>query len=160
MPRSVKFLLLFLALALPGLIYVFLKTFGRNEFDVPALYQEGVVPAMQECPGPYAVPYAVPDSMLGSLRWRPGVPSAIVFNPATVRTAIDRLNNEFRDGEFNLMEVPDSLVNKAVCALLLQPDANVVVIDTGQRIRGYYDAADRDETDRLILELKIILKKY
>jgi len=45
-------------------------------------------------------------------------------------------------------------------ALILQPPANLVVVDESNRIRGQYDAADRDEMDRLILEMKIMLKQY
>jgi hypothetical protein len=46
------------------------------------------------------------------------------------------------------------------CALLLKSPWKVVLIDDQRRIRGYYDPEDRDEMDRLIVELKILLKQY
>ena len=35
-------------------------------------------------------------------------------------------------------------------------DNRVVLIDKQNRVRGYYNISDRDETDRLILELRIL----
>jgi len=35
-------------------------------------------------------------------------------------------------------------------------DNRVVLLDKQNRIRGYYNIAERDETDRLILELRIL----
>jgi len=34
------------------------------------------------------------------------------------------------------------------------------LLDDQRRIRGYYDPQSREEVDRLIVELKILLKKY
>jgi hypothetical protein len=42
----------------------------------------------------------------------------------------------------------------------MPPDSAVTIVDNQNRIRGYYDATDRDEVDRLIVEIKIILKQY
>jgi hypothetical protein len=39
-------------------------------------------------------------------------------------------------------------------------DTSVALVDHKNRIRGYYDGIDRDEADRLIVEMKIILKQY
>jgi hypothetical protein len=39
-------------------------------------------------------------------------------------------------------------------------EASVALVDHKNRIRGYYDGKDRDEVDRLIVEMKIILKQY
>ena len=38
--------------------------------------------------------------------------------------------------------------------------ANVVLVDSEKRIRGYYSIGSREEVDRLILELQILLSKY
>jgi hypothetical protein len=160
MSRPTKYLLLFLALALPGLIYVFLKSFGSNEFEVPALYQAGTMAAPAGCDGLYTVPYQVPDSTLKSLGCKAGLLSVIVFRAQTTRGVISRVRDEFSGSEISLVEVPDSLAARAGCSLVLPPLANVVVVDVERRIRGHYAAADLDEADRLILEIKIILKKY
>ena len=46
------------------------------------------------------------------------------------------------------------------CELVMnETDDRVVLVDKEERIRGYYDINDREETDRLILELKILLRK-
>jgi hypothetical protein len=37
---------------------------------------------------------------------------------------------------------------------------NVVLVDNKKRIRGYYAIGSREETDRLIVEMEILLKKY
>ena len=43
------------------------------------------------------------------------------------------------------------------CALAMSDlDNRVVLIDKKNRIRGYYNVLERDETDRLILELRIL----
>jgi hypothetical protein len=55
----------------------------------------------------------------------------------------------------------DEVEKMKTCVLLLQPTANAVVLDrAGRRIMGQYDITDLDEADRLILELKILFKKY
>ena len=46
------------------------------------------------------------------------------------------------------------------CVFLMRGDTPVVVVDNRNRIRGYYYASDRDEVDRMIVEIKIILKQY
>ncbi|MBY0433089.1 MAG: hypothetical protein K2U26_03165, partial [Cyclobacteriaceae bacterium] len=56
-----KLLYLFLALALPGLIFVFLKMAGRNEFNIPVYYETGVTDS--PCGITYPSPYSVPDSV-------------------------------------------------------------------------------------------------
>jgi len=161
MTRPVKFLLLFLALALPGLIYVFLKTFGQNEFNVPALYQEGPAPGGNDCPGfVYSVPYAVPDSLLGLMAWKSVAATLIFTDQAVTDQAIDRLSDVFPDGAMDVIVVPDSLRAAAACALALQAPATAAIVDKDKRIRGQYDVTDREETDRLILEMTIILKRY
>jgi hypothetical protein len=36
-------------------------------------------------------------------------------------------------------------------------DNRVVLVDNQEQIRGYYDITDREETDRLIVEIKILI---
>jgi hypothetical protein len=160
MSRPAKFLLLFIGLLLPGVIFVLLKTLGKNEFDVPVLFQDSV-PAGAGCEGyVYTAPYTVPDSVLASLNWTPSEVTVIFMDRTTAAQAINRVNEEFEVGEVKLIEVPDSIQTSAGCALTLHSAINLVVLDKEKRIRGQYDAADREEADRLILELSILLKKY
>ena len=46
------------------------------------------------------------------------------------------------------------------CIFLLGQSTNAVLIDAERRICGQYDLTDLDEADRLIMEMKIILKQY
>jgi hypothetical protein len=43
---------------------------------------------------------------------------------------------------------------------LLEGPRQAVLIDSQRRIRGFYDLRNRDEVDRLRVELKILLEKY
>jgi hypothetical protein len=160
MTRPIKFLLLFLALLLPGLIYVFLKSFGKNEFQVPALFQDEV-PVVAGCESyPRVAPYHVPASTVARLGLRSNSLSLVAFEPNNALPALSRVKNEFGDEGFAYVEPADSLRLSAACELILQPPANVVLVDGTGLIRGQYDVSDRDEVDRLILEMKILLKKY
>lgn len=160
MTRSIKFLLLFLALLLPGLIYVFLKTFGRNEFDVPALYQDSV-PYVGGCESySYIAPYVVPDSIIQTLEFDGRSIALVFFEAPGSEAGQGRIDAEFTVREFAYLYVPDTINNKLSCALLLRPPNNVVIVDSSGLIRGQYDATDREDTDRLIMEMQILLKKY
>jgi len=51
--------ILLLTLAVPALLFVFLHTFGENQFVIPVYYQDGVPLSRENCtwlPGPYQVP--------------------------------------------------------------------------------------------------------
>jgi protein SCO1/2 len=162
-----KPLYLFLALLLPGLIFVFLKYAGRNEFSIPLYYQEGVENIPRDCGISYPKPYRIPDSIMESLHVKPGLPNVLVFPSLGLDT--DRLQSvlegEFEDG-VGLQQVcllaPDSAtcLQWKKCIFLINDPAQALLIDQESRIRGYYDVRNRDEEDRLRVELKILLKKY
>jgi len=46
------------------------------------------------------------------------------------------------------------------CVLFLKGPADMVVVDRRGRLRGQYILADREEVDRLLTEVSIILKRY
>jgi hypothetical protein len=46
------------------------------------------------------------------------------------------------------------------CIFLMESQHDAVIVDKGNRIRGQYAMSNREEADRLIMELKILLKKY
>jgi hypothetical protein len=155
-----KIVLLFVGLALPILVFVFLKVFGRNEFNVPLIYENGVKKIPEGCDFYYGTPYLLNDSLPQAL----GYPSdkLVVIN-------FDKPSKKLKDliGDFApdvvLIANPknqngeDSTLVK--CALLLHAPETIVLIDQQKQIRGYY-TTERDELDRLEAELKIILKKY
>ena len=160
MKRPIKFTLLFLALLLPALIYVFLRRFGRNEFDVPPLYQAEVsAPEGCESYGAYAAPYVVPDSVLTMLDWSPEKVNLFIVGSHWSKAGL-RLMAELPGMSFAVKEVPDEKRVSAVCGLLLRRPANAVMVDGSGKIRGQYDLNNREDYDRLIVEMKIMMVKY
>lgn len=55
--------ILLVTLAVPALLFVFLHTFGENEFVIPIYYQDGVKDSHEHCTWP-AGPYQVPEFAL------------------------------------------------------------------------------------------------
>jgi len=65
---------------------------------------------------------------------------------------------QFFDGFWKRNELDSTTwANLKYCAMAMKDlDNRVVLIDKANRIRGYYNILERDETDRLILELRIL----
>lgn len=159
-----KATILFLALLFPAIIFIFLKMFGRNEFQVPVLYQEGDITAPARCAAAYPVPYAVADSLFSVLGMNRNDSLYVFYFDKALDVPMHRISVEF-DGEPVKLVNPASLINPydgflRECVLLMRGDTSVALVDNRNRIRGYYKGEDRDEVDRLILEMKIILKQY
>lgn len=153
-----KILYLFLALLLPGLIFVFLKYAGRNEFSIPVYYESGVASVPSDCGLSYAVPYRVRARATGA--------SVVMFPAAEAESGlVDRLSVEFSSRRLEIVSAErqwpaDSLNWARKCYYLANDPYNAVLIDSTGAIRGYYDVRLRDEEDRLRVELKILLKQY
>ena len=64
--KSTKALFLFLALILPVCIFLFLKFFGRNDFEFNPLFSDAPPPGDANCL-PVTTPYLVPDSVTSQL---------------------------------------------------------------------------------------------
>jgi len=47
-----------------------------------------------------------------------------------------------------------------MCLFLMPEELSVVLLDGEGRIRGQYDGSSLEDMDRLMVEMKIILKKY
>ncbi|MBL7849171.1 MAG: hypothetical protein JNL40_17015 [Cyclobacteriaceae bacterium] len=160
-----KLLYLFLALLLPGLVFVFLKYAGSNRFDIPVLHTDDVsIPA--ECGWQIHSPYTLPDTV-----WkytpRKGPANVVIFPAKDVDPTIvaHDLSAEIGDrvAIINASEVmTDSLSRQRwkSCIFLLKEPRQTVLFDEKGRIRGYYDVRSRDEMDRLRVELKILLEQY
>ncbi len=185
--KKVSFL--FLALLLPIAIFIFLKSFGENEFAVPPLFRE-VVDGPVECKSfVYKSPYTIHDSVLSHVGWIKNDSIAVlVFDDAVLKNQheksvqVNRIFTEFPPEKFHIVYLSEKydvektkpsgnklIIFKAVhelfftyrnCVFLLKPSDNVVMVDSKMRIRGQYDLTDLEDADRLIMEMKIILKKY
>ncbi|HTH54820.1 MAG TPA: hypothetical protein VL728_02160 [Cyclobacteriaceae bacterium] len=155
---SKKIVYLFLALLLPALIFVFLKYFGKNEFDIPILYPDGVPEIASECRPASAGQYFVPDSVLAKRNWNG---ASVLFICAGEKEGID-LRQRLAEAKFEvqIIEFDRSETKLKNCALVMNDPWDAVLIDDQRRIRDYYKLGHRDEMDRLEVELKILLKKY
>ena len=159
-----KALFLFLALLLPICIFIFLRIFGKNEFNVEPLFSDTPPPASNECP--HAVsPYFLHDSVKSQLPFGNDSLLVIAFDengdPNTVNQ-LKRLKEETSNLPVAYLTLPGSarhLLWKR-CLFFLHEPQDVVTVDAKGRIRGQYESADREDIDRLLTELTIILKRY
>lgn len=155
-----KSLFLILALALPVGIFLFLKFFGRNEFVVEPLFQTAVS-VDGSCPHEYVFPYVIPDSTARALRIEERELTVVVLSDSKAEfdRQVKRIEEEFSNDPVQVeLKVPRNFVRK--CIFLMNETSNIVLLDKSGSIRGQYDGNSLDEMDRLIVEMKIILKKY
>lgn len=157
--------LVFLALGGPVLVFLFLKTFGTNEFRVTPLHVTAPVYAPDGCPYAYAAPYRVPDSVTNALGMNTSDSLFVVYFDSTDVAAMNRVRTEFDEAPVDFV-TPDRIAGQfdpgwlRRCALLMRGDTAVALLDRHNRIRGNYYGPNRDEIDRLVVEMKIILKMY
>lgn len=148
-----KKIILFVALPLPVLVFLFLKFFGKNEFDVPVYWKDGI--NVSGC-NPHLGPYVLPDSALNAWGWKKEKATLIVLNEAGIKENLARVADLFDKGDYATIKVSDV----PSCLLLAGDSSKVVLVDDDKRIRGYYTPTTRKETDRLAVELRILLKQY
>ena len=96
----------------------------------------------------------------------------IAFEPTqTSRIELNRLTDIFSQEEFTTTTVivqqgdspgiSDTRYKRwTSCIFFIKKPYNAVLVDEENRIRGYYAVDNREEMDRLILEMQILLKKY
>ena len=153
---------------LPGLIFVFLKYAGRNEFTVPVYYESGTGTLPGDCSTPALIPYVLPDSLWkvpGVKQWKANV---LVFGkPVSVATEVQAaINDEFGNDVIWITDATNVFADSASrsrwekCVFILKNPWQAVLFDEVGRIRGYYSMDSREEMDRLRVELKVLLKKY
>lgn len=157
-----KKIILVITLIVPVGIFIFLRFFGKNEFAIPVYYENAIDIPNTGCGRSYSATYQVADSTLTNIGWSGKSVLIVNDSSSTVHLGLKRLNEELPN-EVQLIFLPDSEAYPSQlfrCDFLLQKPMNTVLLDEQRRIRGYYDYKDREEVDRLILELKILLKKY
>lgn len=156
---------LFLALLLPGLVFVFLKYFGSNRFDIPVYYAESVKPP-EGCSALIKAPYVLPDSVWKYFPERKVANVMVIaVSEEDVKEVTDGLTGEFGDKitarAMEQLSLTDSTRSRWVtCVFLAEGPKTTVLFDNQGRIRGYYDIRSLDEVDRLRVELKILLEQY
>lgn len=194
--------ILLLTLAIPVFIWLFLKYFGQNSFDLPVFYTNGI-DSLAECgngPRPHALPSFSLTKTSGDTLTANDFDGDIVisyFLPANctdscelVLERLATLQNVFsRQEKFKIVvfaqpvySLPDVVsleqrfnINPALwnfvigkdeaqinylmqCGFVLAsaPEHMLVLTDAKRRIRGYYQATDPEEVDRLKGEVKIL----
>ena len=155
-----KFIILLVGLVLPVGIFVFLKIFGENKFEVVPLFQTDIPKLSANCPDLQA-PYQIPPSIV-TLFVSDGNQLGVVV-VGEIGTAPLRIIEQFGKEPILISEVENSTAMMGLqlkdCVFLLDEPYDMVLIDKDGYIRGQYSSADRDEIDRLILEVAIILEK-
>lgn len=165
MNGSRKALYLFLALILPGLVFLFLKYFGKNEFAVEPLFVKEAPAPVAGC-GTVTLPYSLPDSVIKPLFREQDSLSLILFGALTSNTMESqwkRTQQELGANPVQFLHYVDTsrtTQTLSQCTFLLREPFDAVLVDRNGVIRGQYDLADREDADRLITEVIIILKKY
>lgn len=158
MRKPVILLLVFL---LPVSVFLFLRYFGKNEFDIPVFYADEL-PSGQ-CGRQYALPYLIPDSIISVVN--PGKTKALlVMDTILAQKDLSIITENFAAEDLTIFSL-SSLPKKKLtwlknCVLFLNSPHSAVLIDRQRQIRGYYVLPDREEMDKLDVELKILLKKY
>jgi hypothetical protein len=155
-----KIFYLLVALALPGLIFIFLKIFGKNHFDIPIYFKDGVGDASRGCEGAYQGQYILSDSSLISFI-RNSRACLFVEGSESTNKEISQLREAYRDDQLQIVSLanvdPNRLNQVRKCTLFLHDPWKAVLIDREKRIRGYYAFTNLEETDRLKVEIEILL---
>lgn len=158
--RSSKGIFLFLALLMPIAVFLFLKYFGKNEFAVEPLFTTGDSIPEETCHR-ITYPYQVPDSVMWL--YPVGNDSLLLLQLGAgdeeSMKQMNRVKEQFSSFPVAILASTPSDYRKR-CVFLMKDAYDLLLIDRQNRIRGQYVSSDREEVDRLITEVTIILKKY
>ena len=137
--------------------------FGRNEFAVKPLYQDTIPEIPANCSLQVSLPYHIPDSVMRQFNFGNDSLMVIWFsgvNKETKRLS-DKVASKFKTLN-QLMLTPLTLktLQWRNCVFFLKNSYDLILLDKNGVIRGQYASVDREEIDRLFIELDIILKKY
>jgi hypothetical protein len=161
--KGKKNLLLFLALLMPVLIFVMLKMFGKNQFDVTPLFVESVPQDLGCNTANIALPYRLPDSVIAKLPFESDSLICLYFDKGSedANEQVQRAVDEFKSDPVTITS-SNAMTHPSWrrCIFFLEEPFDLVLVDRKGAIRGQYVASDRDEMDRLITEITILLKKY
>jgi hypothetical protein len=157
-----KWIYLFVGLLFPILIFLFLRFFGKNEFNIPVYYENGIDSLKTECPFVYSKPYALPDSIFSRFNEEKKPMLITLDSSVAARKNFARIDEEIGRSQYAFTTLHGEDLNNPIipCVLLLNKPWTTVLVDGQRRIRGYYSPNTLEEADRLIVEMKILLKQY
>lgn len=167
--------MLAVALVVPVAVLLFLRTFGRNEFEVKPLFNDSLPVRPSYCPD-VQLPYTLPDLVRKRLNFTGKIPLVLYLTEGPDPIFLQRIRSSFNEQELGLVVISDSTLHNSPsgnsisvaadsillysrCYLFLPEQKSMTLVDNQGRIRGHYGSS-REETDRLLTEAAIILKKY
>lgn len=155
-----KALVILTALVLPIGIFLFLKIFGENKFEVAPLFQTELPEVASGC-STITTPYLIPGEIVDRYIKTENELSVIVVDSEV--SVLSRIFDQFSGDPVKVkrIESSETMAGQSLkeCVFLLYGPYDIVLFDKQGFIRGQYYSGDRDEIDRLILELSIILNK-
>lgn len=157
MSNSKKVLFLFLLLLFPVLVYLFLQGFGKNEYNIPILWETGVEgnECIPKSDSLYKIPGSIRKIIGGENKSVVVITDSSLHNREVVREIEKKIVKKLGSFVF-LSSLPEGSRKMTECFLLMQPHTNAVLIDKKNRIRGYYQLSKRKECERLEDEFSIL----
>ncbi len=174
-----KILFLIAALVIPSLVYIFLRGFGDNKFEIPVYYSEGV--RIEGCDVNsdtvhlvkfehyklegaklfYFPQWVSSEEFYRQCKRIQNKPYSVAFTAISDTTLQNELGNTL------VVTDKSHLYKIANCALVFGQEVAIttpiynqlVLVDAKKRIRGYYNGADLEDMDRLDVELDILRKE-
>jgi hypothetical protein len=153
-----KILFLSLALLLPVIVFIFLKMFGRNQFDIPVYHKDSVA-SIAGCEKAFVAPYVIADSIASEIGWQ-GNEATLISFAEIPSEGLMRLKEDFEPSRLQIVSINEAEFARLKCVFLVSEKYNAVLVDSKMQIRGYYQLTTREEADRLLMEISILLKDY
>ena len=157
--KAKQIILLFLALLMPVAVFLFLKGFGKNEFNVPPMFTDAVPVLPGDCRNTISLPYHIPADVMSQMNIVSDSLSCVSFTDDGGSDRLSRVKNEYATDPLRFYQFNKDQ-EKMRCVFLLGEPFDVALVDRKGRIRGQYNSSKRDEIDRLMTEIAIIFKKY
>src|SRR5690606_27041189 len=159
--KSRQVIILLVALIFPSCIFIFLKIFGKNRFDVQPMFVNEVPAVSSACGVEYTLPYQVADSVLQRIGIGGNRAAYVYFVDEGRERVFTRVYERYENDPVTATRLDpkqDSIIRK--CIFLLEEPFDVVLVESNGVIRCQYDSRERDEIDRLITEIAILIEKY
>lgn len=164
---------------IPSMVYIFLRQFGNNKFEIPVYYAEGISVegcanskgrqhfvqfedyALQGAKLFYFPQWVNDDEFYRQCNRIKDKQNQVVF------TAIADSSKYTVFGNLLMVSDETHLYEIANCALIIGQDSSIskplynqlVLVDSKKRIRGYFNGNELEDMDRLDVELDILKKE-
>ena len=179
MKKIQKVVIMIAVLMAPIFVFLFLKQFGANEFELPILYSEGN--PIAECGKGSQQHKLTPEILFENNVDLPALFHVLSTQQNKFYSDLNSVlakYNQVNHYELILKDTvhllwnkssitftADNYINFINCELILGEDHKLkkpivnkyVLVDDERRIRGYYNCSDLEEIERLDVELDILL---